>query len=181
VVTGLAYTPAGGEILFVESALMPGKGNLQLTGQIGEVMKESAQAAFSLVKSGFDKLKLDKTLFAQNDFHVHVPAGAVPKDGPSAGIAMYTSLVSLLQNRPVRPDIAMTGEITLKGLVLPIGGLKEKLLAAKQAGIRKVILPKRNQKDMTEVPKEARSGLTIIYIQNVRQILNYVFENKAGK
>lgn len=181
VVTGLAYTPAGGEILFVESARMPGKGNLQLTGQIGEVMKESAQAAFSLVKSGFDKLKLDKTLFAQNDFHVHVPAGAVPKDGPSAGIAMYTSLVSLLQNRPVRPDIAMTGEITLKGLVLPIGGLKEKLLAAKQAGIRKVILPKRNQKDMTEVPKEARSGLTIIYIQNVRQILNYVFENKAGK
>jgi ATP-dependent Lon protease len=181
VVTGLAYTPAGGEILFVESVMMPGKGNLLLTGQIGEVMKESAQAAFSLVKSAASDLKLDKTLFGKNDFHVHVPAGAVPKDGPSAGIAMYTSLVSLLQNRPVRPDIAMTGEITLKGLVLPIGGLKEKLLAAKQAGIRTVLLPKRNQKDMTEVPKEARSDLNFIYIKDVGQILSHVFENQAGK
>jgi ATP-dependent Lon protease len=141
VVTGLAWTPTGGEILFVEAAKMRGKGQLVLTGQIGDVMKESAQAAFSVVRSNATRFKLDAELFSKHDFHVHVPAGAVPKDGPSAGVAMYTAMVSLLMNVPVRPDVAMTGEITLKGLVLPIGGLKEKVLAAKQAGIATVVVP----------------------------------------
>ncbi len=163
VVTGLAYTPAGGEILFVESAKMPGKGQLLLTGQIGEVMKESAQAAFSVVKSTAAALKIDAEQFAKFDYHVHVPAGAVPKDGPSAGVAMFTSLVSLLTDVPVRPDVAMTGEITLKGLVLPIGGLKEKILAAKQAGIKTVILPARNKKDLADVPREAKSGMKFVF------------------
>ena len=179
VVTGLAYTPSGGEILFVESAMMPGKSQLLLTGQIGDVMKESAQAAFSLVKSQAAELKLDPAQFSKNDFHVHVPAGAIPKDGPSAGIAMYTSLVSLLQNRSVRPDVAMTGEITLKGLVLPIGGLKQKLLAARQAGIKTVILPKRNRQDLADIPKEAKSGLTFIFIQNAKELLKHIFETKS--
>ncbi len=171
VVTGLAYTPTGGEILFVESAAMPGKGQLTLTGQIGEVMKESAQAAFSVVKANSDKLGIDAEKFAKTDFHVHVPAGAVPKDGPSAGVAMFTSLVSLLTDTPARPDVAMTGEITLKGLVLPIGGLKEKILGAKQAGIKTVILPQRNKKDLTEVPKEAKSGMKFEFVSNACQAL----------
>ncbi len=171
VVTGLAYTPVGGEILFVESAMMPGKGILTLTGQIGEVMKESAQAAFSIVKANAATLQIDPELFAKHDFHVHVPAGAVPKDGPSAGITMYTSLVSLLTGKTARPDIAMTGEITLKGLVLPIGGLKEKILAAKQAGIKTVILPQRNEKDMADVPREAKTGLKFVFVTNAADTL----------
>lgn len=171
VVTGLAYTPTGGEILFVESAKMPGKGQMTLTGQIGDVMKESAQAAFSVVKANASRLKIDDKQFAKSDFHVHVPAGAVPKDGPSAGVAMFTSLVSLLTDTPVKPDVAMTGEITLKGLVLPIGGLKEKILGAKQAGIKTVILPQRNKKDLTEVPREAKSGMKFVFVANAREAL----------
>ncbi len=159
VATALAYTPVGGELLFIESASMPGRGLLQLTGQIGEVMKESAQAAFSVVKSNAKKLGIDADKFKKFDYHIHVPAGAVPKDGPSAGVAMFTSLVSLLLGKPTRPDVAMTGEITLRGLVLPIGGLKEKILAAKRAGIKTVILPARNKKDLPEVPVEAKKGL----------------------
>ena len=174
VVTGLAYTPVGGEILFVESAKMPGKGQLLLTGQIGDVMKESAQAAFSVVKANAAGLKIDAEQFSKFDYHVHVPAGAVPKDGPSAGLAMFTSLVSLLTNQPVRPDVAMTGEITLKGLVLPIGGLKEKILAAKQAGIKTVILPQRNKKDLVEVPREARSGMKFVYAAKAQEALKAV-------
>jgi ATP-dependent Lon protease len=171
VVTGLAYTPTGGEILFVETAKMPGKGLLQLTGQIGDVMKESAMAAFSAVKSNADKLGIAAKDLAKCDYHIHVPAGAVPKDGPSAGIAMFTSLVSLMRNIPAIPDVAMTGEITLKGLVLPIGGLKEKILAAKQAGIKTVILPKRNQKDLVEVPKEAKQGMKFVFISKAEEVL----------
>jgi len=171
VVTGLAYTPFGGEIMFVEAAKMPGKGQLQLTGQIGDVMKESTQAAFSVVKSTAEELKIDSEIFGKHDFHVHVPAGAIPKDGPSAGIAMLTAMVSLLTDKSVRPDIAMTGEITLKGLVLPIGGLKEKILAAKQAGIKTVILPKRNQKDLAEVPAEAKKGMKFVFVANAKQVL----------
>ena len=171
VVTGLAYTPAGGEILFVESAKMPGKGQLLLTGQIGDIMKESAQAAFSVVKSNAAQLNIEVEQFSKSDYHVHVPAGAVPKDGPSAGVAMFTSLVSLLTNQPVRPDVAMTGEITLKGLVLPIGGLKEKILAAKQAGIKTVILPQRNKKDLVEVPREAKSGMKFVYVAKAQEAL----------
>ena len=176
VVTGLAYTPVGGEILFVESAIMPGKGLLTLTGQIGEVMKESAQAAFSIVKSSAAALDIDPAIFAKNDFHVHVPAGAIPKDGPSAGITMFTSLVSLLTNRSARPDVAMTGEITLKGLVLPIGGLKEKVLAAKQAGIKTIILPKRNAKDLVEVPREAKTGIKFVFAAKSEDVLKTALE-----
>ncbi|MBN1817553.1 MAG: endopeptidase La, partial [Sedimentisphaerales bacterium] len=151
VATALAYTAVGGEILFIESAATPGKGQLLLTGQIGEVMKESAQAAFSVIKANADRLKLDTEQFGTHDYHVHVPAGAVPKDGPSAGIAIFTSLASLLMKRPVRSDVAMTGEITLKGLVLPVGGLKEKVLAAKRAGVTTVICPARNKKHIEEL------------------------------
>lgn len=176
VVTGLAYTPTGGEILFVETAKMPGKGMLLLTGQIGDVMKESAQAAFSAVKSNLDTLNISPKDIAKYDYHIHVPAGAIPKDGPSAGIAIYTSIVSLMWNKPARPDVAMTGEITLKGHVLPIGGLKEKILAAKQAGIKTVILPKRNQKDMVEVPKEARSGLKFHFVSKAEEVLSIAIQ-----
>lgn len=171
VATGLAYTPFGGEILFVESASMPGKGELILTGQIGDVMKESAQAAFSIVKENCKKLNISPTNFGKQDFHIHVPAGAVPKDGPSAGAAMFCSLVSLLTQTPARPEVAMTGEITLKGLILPIGGLKEKILAAKQAGIKTVILPLRNKKDMVEVPAEAKRGMNFVFVKKVTDVL----------
>src|SRR4029078_2263388 len=137
----MAYTPVGGEILFIEATRFPGKGNITLTGQIGDVMKESATAAFSLLRSHYNRLGIDSQLLAESDIHIHVPAGAVPKDGPSAGVAMFTALASLLLNKPVRSDLAMTGEITLRGLVLPIGGLKEKTLAATRAGIKEVIVP----------------------------------------
>jgi ATP-dependent Lon protease len=171
VATALAYTPVGGELLFIESASMPGKGRLQLTGQIGEVMKESTQAAFSIVKANAEKFKIDPDKFSKFDYHVHVPAGAIPKDGPSAGVAMFTSLLSLLLGRPTRPDVAMTGEITLRGLVLPVGGLKEKTLAAKQAGIKTVILPARNKKDLPDVPKEAKKGLKFEFVKNTTEVL----------
>jgi len=171
VATGLAYTPVGGELLFIESASMPGKGSLLLTGQIGDVMKESAQAAFSIVKSNAKKLGIEPTKLTKFDYHIHVPAGAIPKDGPSAGVAMFTSLVSLLLGKSTRPEVAMTGEITLRGLVLPIGGLKEKILAAKQAGIKTVILPARNRKDLVEVPKEAKKGLSFKFVKNTSEAL----------
>ncbi|MBN2019581.1 MAG: endopeptidase La [Sedimentisphaerales bacterium] len=171
VATALAYTPVGGEILFIESASMPGKGSLQLTGHIGDVMKESAQTAFSIVKANATRMGIDAKQFSKYDYHIHVPAGAVPKDGPSAGTAMFTSLASLLLQKPVRPDVAMTGEITLRGLVLPIGGLKEKILAAKRAGIKTVILPTRNKKDLPEVPKEAKKGLTFKFVKNTNEVL----------
>ena len=182
VVTGLAWTPTGGEILFVEAAKMRGKGQLVLTGQIGDVMKESAQAAFSVVRSNATRFKLDAELFSKHDFHVHVPAGAVPKDGPSAGVAMYTAMVSLLMNVPVRPDVAMTGEITLKGLVLPIGGLKEKVLAAKQAGISTVVVPQRNMKDVDDLPREARRGMKFVSISKAREVLKtaLIADTKRG-
>lgn len=171
VATALAYTPVGGELLFIESASMPGKGNLQLTGQIGDVMKESAQAAFSIVKANAKKLNIDDDKFRKFDYHIHVPAGAIPKDGPSAGAAMFTSLVSLLLGKSTRPDVAMTGEITLRGLVLPVGGLKEKILAAKQAGIKTVILPARNRKDLPDVPKEAKKDLQFKFVKNTNEVL----------
>ena len=171
VATALAFTPVGGELLFIESASMPGKGQLQLTGQIGDVMKESAQAAFSIVKANAKKLKIEPDKFKKFDYHIHVPAGAIPKDGPSAGVAIFTSLVSLLLGKPTRPDVAMTGEITLRGLVLPVGGLKEKILAAKQAGIKTVILPARNKKDLPEVPTEAKKGLKFAFVKNTDEVL----------
>ena len=179
VVTGLAYTPAGGEVLHIEAMRYPGKGNVTLTGHIGEVMKESVQAALSLVRSRDGQLGANPEDFRKIDIHVHVPAGAVPKDGPSAGIAMFTALASLFSNTPVRSDIAMTGEITLRGLVLPIGGLKEKSLAAMRAGISTVIIPKLNEKDLVDVPAEAKQKLKFIPVENVDEVLSVALEKKT--
>ncbi len=182
VVTGLAYTPAGGEVLHIEATRYPGKGNVTLTGHIGEVMKESVQAALSLVRSRNSEIGAKAEDFRNIDVHVHVPAGAVPKDGPSAGIAMFTALASLFANTPVRPDVAMTGEITLRGLVLPIGGLKEKSLAAMRAGISTVIIPKLNEKDLVDVPEEAKQKLKFVPVENVDEVLAAALEkNGAGR
>jgi ATP-dependent Lon protease len=167
VATGLAWTPVGGDILFVEAARMPGSGKLILTGQLGDVMKESAQAALSLVKARSTQLGIEAGVLEKSDIHVHVPAGATPKDGPSAGVAMFLALSSLLTNRAVRSDVAMTGEISLRGLVLPIGGVKEKVLAALRAGIRTVMLPARNRRDLEEIPAEAREQLEFVWLENV--------------
>ncbi len=182
VVTGLAWTPVGGAILFVEATCMEGKGGFQLTGQLGEVMKESVQAAYSVIRSRARKYGLDAKKLAQNDIHIHVPAGAIPKDGPSAGIAMFTALYSLLTERPCRSDVAMTGEITLRGLVLPIGGLKEKSLAALRAGIKVVIIPERNNKDLIDVPAEVRKQLKFVPVQTVDEVLKTALEpEKSSK
>jgi ATP-dependent Lon protease len=171
VATALAYTSVGGELMFIESTAVPGRGQLQLTGQIGNIMKESAHAAFSIVRANAKRLGINPEMLAKSDFHIHVPAGAVPKDGPSAGVAMLSSLVSLLLRRPVRPDVAMTGEITLRGLVLPIGGLKEKVIAAKHAGIKTVIVPERNRNDVGELQKEATKDLNFAYVSNTDEVL----------
>jgi ATP-dependent Lon protease len=181
VVTGLAYTPYGGEILYIEATRYPGKGNVTLTGQIGNVMKESVQAALSLVRSRDGAIGVKPEDFRKSDIHVHVPAGAVPKDGPSAGVAMFTALASLFSNTPVRSDVAMTGEITLRGLVLPIGGLKEKSLAAMRAGISTVIIPKLNEKDLYDVPEEAKQKLKFIPVENVDEVLNAALEKGGQK
>jgi ATP-dependent Lon protease len=169
VATGLAWTPVGGDILFVEAARMPGSGKLILTGQLGEVMKESAQAALSLVKARSAQMGIAADLLEKSDIHVHVPAGATPKDGPSAGVAMFLALSSLLTGRAVRSDVAMTGEISLRGLVLPIGGVKEKVLAALRAGIKTVMLPARNKRDLEEIPAEARQQLQFVWIEDIDQ------------
>jgi ATP-dependent Lon protease len=180
VATGLAWTPVGGDILFIETTKMPGHGKLIITGQLGDVMKESAQAALSLVKSRAASLGIDSKVFEENDIHLHVPAGAIPKDGPSAGVAMYTSLVSLLSGRCVRSDVAMTGEISLRGLVLPIGGVKEKCLAALRAGIHTVLLPSRNRKDIEDVPENARKQLQFIFMEKVEDAIDAALEPAAG-
>jgi ATP-dependent Lon protease len=167
VATGLAWTPVGGDILFVEAARMPGSGKLILTGQLGEVMKESAQAALSLVKARSQQLGVAPEALEKSDIHIHVPAGATPKDGPSAGVAIFAALTSLLTGRPVRSDVAMTGEISLRGLVLPIGGVKEKVLAALRAGITTVMLPARNQRDLEDIPADARAALNFVWMEQV--------------
>ena len=167
VATGLAWTPVGGDVLFVEATRTTGTGKLILTGQLGDIMKESAQAALSLIKSRAKRLGIDEALFEKSDIHVHVPAGAIPKDGPSAGVAMFTALVSLLTDQTVRGDTAMTGEISLRGLVLPVGGIKEKVLAAHRAGIKRVLLPARNQKDFEEIPESARHALEFVWLETV--------------
>ncbi len=181
VVTGLAWTPTGGDILHIEALRYAGKGNILLTGQIGDVMKESAQAALSLVKSRADELGIAADAFKDTDIHIHVPAGAVPKDGPSAGIAMFTAIASLFSNRPVRADVAMTGEITLRGLVLPIGGLKEKCLAALRAGIRTVLMPKLNEKDLPDVPEEVREKLELRPVETVDDVLKLALETNGRR
>ena len=180
VATGLAYTPAGGEVLHIEATRYPGKGGVTLTGHIGEVMKESVQAALSLLRSRDGQLGVKAEDFRKMDIHVHVPAGAVPKDGPSAGIAMFIALASLFCNRPVRSDVAMTGEITLRGLVLPIGGLKEKSLAAMRAGISTVIIPKLNEKDLPDVPEEAKQKLKFVPVENVDEVLAIALEKNEA-
>ena len=167
VATGLAWTPVGGDILFIEATRTPGGGRLLLTGQLGEVMRESAQAALSLVKSQAAALKIDPALFEKSDIHVHVPAGATPKDGPSAGVAMYMALTSLLTGRIIRSDTAMTGEISLRGLVLPVGGIKEKVVAAASAGITRVMLPARNRRDYDDIPEEVRKALEFVWLEKV--------------
>jgi ATP-dependent Lon protease len=171
VATGLAWTPVGGDILFIESARLPGHGKLILTGQLGDVMKESAQAALSLVKAQAEELGIDVKVFDKSDIHVHVPAGAIPKDGPSAGVAMYVSIASLLKRESVRPDVAMTGEISLRGLVLPVGGIKEKTIAAARAGIKRVILPARNRRDLEDIPQSTRAALQFVWVERVSEAL----------
>jgi ATP-dependent Lon protease len=167
VATGLAWTPTGGDILFIEATRVAGSGRLILTGQLGEVMKESAQAALTLAKARAAELGFDVALFEKSDIHIHVPAGAIPKDGPSAGVAMFVALASLLTGRTARNDTAMTGEISLRGLVLPIGGVKEKVLAAARAGITTVLLPARNQKDLEDVPEAARQQVRFVWLERV--------------
>jgi ATP-dependent Lon protease len=181
-VTGLAWTETGGEILYVETSIMKGRGNLTLTGQLGDVMKESAKAALSYCRSRMDKLNLSESYFEEVDIHIHVPAGAIPKDGPSAGVTMATSLYSAISKKKVAWDIAMTGEITLRGRVLPIGGLKEKSLAALRSGIKKVIIPDQNKKDLVEIPKLLREKIEFIPVKNMDQILKIAFrETKKDK
>ncbi len=172
VATGLAWTPVGGDILFIEASRSPGSGKLILTGQLGDVMKESAQAALSLIKARAVDLNIEQERLEKSDIHVHVPAGAIPKDGPSAGTAIYAALVSLLTERRVRKDVAMTGEITLRGLVLPVGGIKEKVLAAQQAGIRTVLLPARNRKDWEDIPEKVRENLRFHWIEHVEDAIS---------
>jgi ATP-dependent Lon protease len=175
VATGLAWTPAGGDILFIEAARIPGRGNLILTGQLGDVMKESAQAALSLIKGRAESLGLSLEVFEKSDIHIHVPAGAIPKDGPSAGVAMFTALYSLLADKTVKADVAMTGEISLRGLVLPVGGIKEKTVAAVRAGIHTVCLPARNRKDLEEIPQAARDQLRFVWLETVNDVIAAAF------
>ncbi|UQR60901.1 endopeptidase La [Bradyrhizobium sp. C-145] len=181
VATGLAWTPVGGDILFIEASRVPGRGGLILTGQLGDVMRESVQAALTLVKSRATQLGIDPQLFEKSDIHVHVPAGATPKDGPSAGVAMFTALTSLLTNRTVRSDTAMTGEISLRGLVLPVGGIKEKVVAAAAAGLKRVMLPARNKRDYDDIPKSARDNLEFIWLERVDEAIAAALEPADAK
>jgi ATP-dependent Lon protease len=171
VATGLVWTPTGGEIIFVEATLTPGKGDLKLTGQLGEVMKESAAAALSYLKSRAADIGIDPSLFDKNDIHVHVPAGAQPKEGPSAGVTVLTAMASILTGRPVRDDVAMTGEITLRGRVLPIGGVKEKVLGAHRAGLRRVLLPSHNEADLDDIPADLRKQMQFVMLESIDQVL----------
>jgi len=176
VATGLAWTPVGGDILFIESSRVRGTGKLTLTGQLGDVMKESAQAAVTLVKSLADRYGIDPGVFADSDLHIHLPAGATPKDGPSAGVALTASLTSLLSGRNVRADVAMTGEISLRGLVMPVGGIKEKCIAAARAGLKTVILPARNKRDLEDIPESVRNTLQFVWVERVEEALEHALE-----
>ena len=181
VATGLAWTPVGGDILFIEATRVPGSGKLILTGQLGDVMKESAQAALSIVKNRSVSLDIDPLRFDKSDIHVHVPAGATPKDGPSAGVAIFMALTSLMTDRTVRNDTAMTGEISLRGLVLPIGGIKEKVVAAHSAGIKRVMLPARNRRDYDDIPEIARREMEFIWLERVEEAVAAALEPKAAE
>jgi ATP-dependent Lon protease len=179
VATGLAVTPVGGDVLFIEATAMPGEGRLVVTGQLGEVMRESAQAALSWVRSHWRELGLERDWFEERDVHVHVPAGAVPKDGPSAGIAIATALASLATGRPVSEDVAMTGEITLTGQVLPIGGVKEKVLAAQRAGVTTVVLPEENEPDLDDLPADVRKQMRFVPVPSFEEVLEAAFPEAA--
>ena len=181
VATGLAWTPVGGDILFIEATRIPGTGKLILTGQLGDVMKESAQAALSLLKSQAESLGVDAARFEKSDIHVHIPAGAIPKDGPSAGVTLYTALVSLMTSKTVRNDVAMTGEISLRGLVLPVGGIKEKTVAAHRAGIRTVMLPARNRRDLDDIPESVRKDLQFVWLERVEDAVAHAIDGTGPK
>jgi ATP-dependent Lon protease len=176
VVTGLAWTSVGGEILFIESSLSKGKGQLTMTGNLGDVMKESATLAFEYLKANAEKFEVDENLFETKNVHIHVPEGATPKDGPSAGITMFTALLSVFTQRKVRSNFAMTGEITLRGQVLPVGGIKEKILAAKRAKITDIILSEKNENDINEINDKYLEGLTFHYVKNMSEVIPLVFE-----
>ena len=179
--TGLAWTEAGGDIIYIEATIMKGKGTLTLTGQLGDVMKESAQAALSYIRSRSQHLGINVDMFYRHDIHIHVPAGAIPKDGPSAGITMATAIASIFMNKAVNHKMAMTGEVTLQGRVLPIGGLKEKILAAKRAGIREVILPKKNEKDLNEIAKNIRRDMTFHLVDKMDDVLPVALKGFKSK
>jgi ATP-dependent Lon protease len=172
VATGLAWTPTGGDVLFIEATQMPGKKNFKITGSVGEVMEESAQAALSYVRANASGLGINPDFFESTDIHLHIPTGATPKDGPSAGITMITALTSLLSKRTVQCDVGMTGEITLKGQILPVGGIKEKMLAAHRAGLKKVFLPRGNKQDLDKLPEEVLQNIKFIPVENVNQVLD---------
>ena len=178
IVRGLAWTSVGGDTLEIEVNIMPGKGEFQLTGQLGDVMKESAQAGISYIRSVSEEYHIPKKFFQENDIHIHIPEGAVPKDGPSAGITMATAMLSAITKTPIRADVAMTGEITLRGRVLPIGGLKEKTLAAKNAGIKTICVPKKNEKDIDEISPEIKKGLEIVFVEQMKDVLDVAFVKK---
>ena len=173
---GLAWTPNGGDILFIEATAMKGGKNLTLTGQLGDVMKESATAALSFIRSNAVSMGIADDYFANHDIHIHIPAGAIPKDGPSAGVTMLTALTSLFTNKPIRKDLAMTGEITLRGQVLPVGGIKEKVLAAHRAGIKTIIMPKWNEKDLEEIPKKIQKDIQFHFVEKMMDVIRLALE-----
>jgi ATP-dependent Lon protease len=186
IATGLAWTPVGGEILFVEATAMPGGKGLVLTGQLGDVMKESAQAALSFIRSRAKSFNIPEDFFQNKDIHIHVPEGATPKDGPSAGVTLATALISLLTEQPVKHDFAMTGEITLRGKVLPVGGIKEKVLAAARTGIKKIIMPKLNEKDLDEIPEHIRNKMSFNFVEWLNEVFDIALKpsrknGRAGK
>jgi ATP-dependent Lon protease len=181
VATGVAWTETGGEVLFVEATKMKGKGGLLLTGSLGDIMKESAHAALSYSRAHFKELGIDNKIFSQNDFHIHIPEGAIPKDGPSAGITMATALISVCTNKKIRWDVAMTGEITLRGNVLPIGGVKEKVLAAQRAGVKKMILPAANKKDLIDIPKVVKKEMEFIFVEVINEVFAFALKKSGGK
>jgi ATP-dependent Lon protease len=174
VATGAAWTATGGEIMFIEVNLMPGKGSLTLTGQLGDVMQESAQAALTYTRSQTLNLGIDPEIFEKTDIHLHVPEGAVPKDGPSAGVSLAAALISAFTNRPIHRDVSMTGEITLRGRVLPVGGVREKALAARRAGIKTFVLPQKNERDLEEIPKKLRQDVEFVLVKRMWEVLDVV-------
>jgi ATP-dependent Lon protease len=176
----MAWTPTGGDILFIETTMMKGKGNLILTGQLGDVMQESAKAAMSYLRSRAEEFGIDPKRFEESDVHIHIPAGAIPKDGPSAGITLLAALASLFTGKRVHHDLAMTGEVTLRGQILPVGGIKEKVLAARRAGIKQVLLPEKNKRDLEEIPEDIRKGLTLHFIANIDEALKFALASPTN-